>query len=113
MPVYDYYCEANGRTVEISHPVATELSIWGQVCYVAGIPLGDTDPGAPVRRVFTRAPGTLVRTGNAQLRNMGFTKLVKRDHGVYENVTASEGEKRYMVQGDDDSLPHLQRKIRD
>ncbi len=113
MPVYDYFCEANGRTVEISHPIETELSIWGQVCYVAGIPLGDTDPAALVRRVFTRAPGTIVKTGNAELRNVGFTKLVKRDKGVYENVTATGDEKRYMVQGDDASVPQLHRKISD
>lgn len=113
MPVYDYYCKANGRTVEISHPINTELSIWGQICYVAGIPLGKTDPGASVHRVFTRPPGAIINTGNAELRNLGFTKLVKRDQGLYENVTAVEGEKRYMVQGDDQSLPHLHRKIRD
>jgi len=113
MPVYDYYCEANGRTVEVVHPLDADLSIWGQVCYVTGIPLGETDPCAPVRRVFTRAPGTVTTTGNTELRSMGFTKLVKREQGVYENVTAMEGEKRYMVQGDDESVPHLHRKIRD
>ncbi len=113
MPVYDYYCEANGCTVEVAHPLDADLSIWGQVCYVTGIPLGETDACAPVRRVFTRAPATVIKTGNTELRNQGFTKLVKREHGVYENVTAMEGEKRYMVQGDDESLPHLHRKIRD
>ncbi len=113
MPVYDYYCETNGRTVELSHPIDTELCIWGQICYVAGIPLGNTDPAAPVYRVFTRPPATVTTTGNAELRNLGFTKLVKRDKGVYENVTAIDDEKRYMVQGDNRSLPHLHRKIRD
>lgn len=113
MPVYDYYCEANGVTVELSHPLDRELRIWGEVCYVARIPLGDTDALAPVRRVFTRAPGTVAHTGNSQLRELGFTKLVKRDQGVYENVTAIDGEKRYMRAGDPDSLPHIHRKVRD
>ena len=113
MPTYDYYCEDNGLTVELSHPMDADLNIWGQVCYVAGIPLGDTDPMASVHRVFTRAPGAIVKTGDAELRNNGFTKLVKRDKGVYENVTAIHGEKRYMVQGDNDSVPHLHRKVKD
>lgn len=113
MPVYDYFCEANGRTVEVAHPVHAELRIWGEVCFVAQIPLGDTDPLAPVRRVITRAPGALVQTFNAEYRNLGFTKLVKRDEGVYENVTAVEGEKRYMRPDDPSSVPHIHRKVRD
>lgn len=113
MPVYDYYCEANGQTVELSHPVDTELRIWGEVCYVARIPLGDTDALAPVRRVFTRAPGAVVQTFNAELKNIGFTKLVKRDDGVYENVTAIDGEKRYMRSDDPESIPHIHKKVGD
>ena len=113
MPVYDYYCEANGRTVEVSHRMDADLSIWGEVCYVAQISLGDTDPMAPVIRVMTRAPGTVVQTFNAEYRNVGFTKLVKRDEGVYENVPATGGEKRYMRSDDPDSLPHIRRKVED
>ena len=113
MPVYDYFCEANGRTVEVTHPVGAMLSIWGEVCYVAQIPLGDTDPGASVKRVMTRAPGALIRTSNAEYRNEGFTRLVKRDEGVYENVTAIDGEHRYMRSDDPESLPHLHRKVKD
>ena len=113
MPVYDYYCEANGQTVEVTHPMDAELRIWGEVCYVAQIPLGDTDPLATVRRVITRAPGTVVQTFNSEYRNVGFTKLVKRDEGVYENVTAIDGEKRYMRADDPDSVPHFHRKVED
>lgn len=113
MPSYDYFCEANGRTVELSHPLHAELRIWGEVCYVARIPLGDTDPAAPVRRVMTRAPAAVVHTSNAEYRNAGFTRLVKRDEGVYENVTAIDGEKRYMRADDPQSLPHIHRKVRD
>ena len=35
--------------------------------------------------------------GNSALKDLGFTKLVKRDDGVYENVTARSGDSRYMV----------------
>ena len=113
MPSYDYYCDANGRTVEVHHPLDADLTIWGEVCFVAQIPLGDTDPLAPVSRVLTRAPGAVIKTGNAELRNAGFTKLVKRDLGVYENVTASGSEKRYMRSDDPGSVPHLHKKVRD
>ena len=113
MPVYDYHCERNGRTVQVSHPLGTELTIWGEVCYAAQIPLGDTDPLSAVRRVITRAPGVAVTTFTAELRNVGFTKLVKRDDGVYENVTASGDESRYVRHGEPDTLPHLDDKVGD
>ena len=113
MPAYDYYCEANGRTVEVTHPLTAELRYWGEVCYVAQIPLGETDPLAPVRRVVTRAPAAVVQTFDAEYRNLGFTRLVKRDEGVYENVTAIDGEKRFMKSDDPESIPHIHRKVRD
>ena len=114
MPLYQYYCEANDRTVEVSHTVNARLATWGEVCFVAQIPLGDTDPLAPVRRVIKgRSPGISVPVFNSELKEKGFTKLVKRDDGVYENVTAGEGEKRYMKRGDPDSLPHIHKKVGD
>ena len=113
MPLYEYHCDANGRTVEVFHPMDTMLSIWGEVCYVAQLPLGDTDPSAPVRRVITAAPAGHVPVGNSTLKEKGFTKLVKRDEGVYENVTASGDEARYMKAGDPSTLPHLDKKVGD
>ena len=49
----------------------------------------------------------------SELRDAGFTKLVKRDDGVYENVTASDGEARYMRRGRKETMPHLHKKIED
>jgi len=74
--------------------------------------MGDTDFEAPVRKCLS-APGISIPTGNSQLKNAGFTKLVKRDNGVYENVTATGSEKRYMKAGDPSSMPHLHKKIGD
>lgn len=113
MPVYEYYCDANGRTVEVLHPMDVSLDIWGEVCYVAQIPLGDTDPAAPVRRVLTSPPAVSIPVGNTTLKEKGFTKLVRRDHGVYENVTATGSESRYMRAGEADTLPDLKKKIED
>lgn len=113
MPVYDYHCKSNGQTVQITHPLGVDLTIWGEVCYAARISLGDTDPLAPVERVITRAPGIAVTASNAELRSVGFTKLVKRDEGVYENVTASGDEARYVRHDDPGTLPHLNKKVGD
>jgi hypothetical protein len=113
MPAYTYHCEANGKSVEVNHTIQAKLRTWGEVCFVGQIPLGDTDPLAPVERIIKRAPGIAVPEFNSELRNAGFTKLVKRDKGVYENVTAIDGEKRYMKSGDRASIPHVHKKVGD
>ena len=74
--------------------------------------MGNTDFEAPVRKVLS-APGISVPTGNSKLKEIGFTKLVKRDDGVYENVTRTGDEKRYMKAGEADSVPHLHKKVGD
>lgn len=112
MPVYDYFCDSNQRTVEVQHPMNVTLRTWGEVCYAAQIPLGETDPLATVRKLI-RAPNISIPTGNSKLKESGFTKLVRRDAGVYENVTATGSEQRYVRANDRDSLPHLHKKIRD
>lgn len=104
MPLYDYYCAANKTTVEVQHPMTSTLHIWGEVCYAARIPLGDTDPLAPVIKVI-RAPHLSLPTGNSRLRETGFTKLVRRDKGIYENVTATAGQNRYLRSDNDGPLP--------
>ena len=111
MPNYDYFCDENGKTVEVNHSIDQKLHTWGEVCFAAQIPLGDTDVSAPVR-ILLRPVGIATPAGNAKLKEHGFTKLVKRDDGVYENVTALDGESRYMKAGDDSTLPHLHKKIR-
>lgn len=112
MPNYDYYCEDNGRTVQVNHTIDAELRTWGEVCYVAQIALGDTDPMSPVKKLIT-APAIVIPTANTKLKEIGFTKLVKRDQGVYENVTALDNEKRYMKAGDPDSIPDIKGKVED
>lgn len=89
MPIYDYFCPSNNQTVEVMHPLTQEITTWGEVCQLAHCDLGDTPENAPVRRVIS-APMLSIPTSNADYKNAGFTKLVKRDQGVYENVTASD-----------------------
>lgn len=58
--------------------------------------------------VGIRAPKT-----DSELRDLGFTKLVKRDDGVYENVTARSGDSRYMHKDRPETMPDLSKTIRD
>ena len=112
MPLYDYYCAENNRTVEVNHSLDNDLKTWGEVCFTAQIPMGDTEFTAPVRKVIH--PSYIsIPTGVSKLKEVGFTKLVRRDEGVYENVTALDGEKRYMKAGDSSSIPHFYKKIQD
>lgn len=112
MPSYDYFCDQNGRTVEVNHPMDAELKTWGEICYAAQLPLGDTEFNTPVRKLI-RAPYITIPISNSKLKEIGFTKLVKRDHGVYENVTALDKESHHMLAGDPTTMPHLSKKIGD
>ena len=60
----------------------------------------------PVRKILSR-PNISTPKTNTELRDLGFTKLVKRDDGVYENVTASDGESRRMIRGRPETIPKL------
>ena len=113
MPRYDYYCEDNGITVEVVHSMMDQVKDWGELCERAGMELGVTDAKAVVRRVITSAPMMNTPTGNAQLKNVGFTKLEKRYDGTYENVTRTGSEKRFIDPKDPSTMPHLNKKISD
>jgi len=68
--------------------------------------------GRPVRKLISRTNISTPRT-NAELKDLGFTKLVKRDDGVYENVTARDGDNRYVRRDKPETLPNLNKTIRD
>ena len=112
MPTYDYLCYENGEEVEIIHGINEKIETWGGLCARAGIPLGDTPASSPVKKLFG-APGLAFPKTNTDLKGMGFTKLVKREKGVYENVTATGGESRYVRGDDPATMPNLKGKIGD
>ncbi|MGV0036706.1 MAG: hypothetical protein ACNYPE_17785 [Candidatus Azotimanducaceae bacterium WSBS_2022_MAG_OTU7] len=113
MARYDYYCDANGRTIEVVHGISQELSSWGDLCRLANIDTGETDEESPVRKIITMAPMANTPAGNSELKNLGFTKLEKRYDGTYENVTRTGTEKRFLDPKDPSSMPHLHKKISD
>lgn len=104
MPVYTYEhtgapCAA-GDVIEVSQSMKdTPLATCPQC-------------GGGVRKVLSRVFISTPR-GNSSLKDLGFTKLVKRDKGVYENVTAREGESRYVVADKPGTLPNLKKTITD
>ena len=51
MPTYDYLCDANGRVVEVYHPMAETLQTWAELCARSGLEPGGTPPDSPVRRL--------------------------------------------------------------
>lgn len=112
MPLYEYHCPANGARVSVTHSIREDLKSWGELCAKANVPVGETPPDSPVERLLFAA-GIATQMGDSHLRNIGFTKLVRRDNGVYENVTAGSNDKRYVHQGDPSSVPNLTDKIRD
>jgi len=106
MPTYVYLCDANGASVEVVHRMAEDVKTWGELCELAGRDQEDTPADAPVRReVF--APGIQSVRGPAELKNLGFKKLVKRDKGVYEDVTATCPESRYIDANDPGTTLHI------
>lgn len=68
--------------------------------------------GEPVQKIVSKISISCPKS-NRQLRDLGFTKLVKRDDGVYENVTARNGESRYMERGKPETIPDLSKTISD
>ena len=112
MPVYEYFCKANNTAVEVEHPISESISTWGDLCSRTGIDPGETPADSPIEKLLFPT-GIATPKTNADLKNLGFTKLVKRETGVYENVTATGSESRYMKAGDASTMPNLKGKITD
>lgn len=87
MPLYEYeHCGplcARGRIFEEMHS--------GRDPELTACP----DCGGAVRRLISRVTWTAPHS-DRELREQGFSKLVRRDNGAYENVTAREGESRVV-----------------
>ncbi|MBD2183759.1 zinc ribbon domain-containing protein [Planktothrix sp. FACHB-1355] len=86
MPTYDYFCASNNQKVEVRHSIHEKLTTWGELCKLAQCDPGETPLDTPVQRLIS-VPSLLVPTSNSDYKSAGLTKLVKRDSGVYENVT--------------------------
>jgi putative FmdB family regulatory protein len=105
MPIYEYEhtqtaCQL-GQLFEIKQSIHDEPFSHCPEC------------GAPVKKRISLTGIVLPKT-NTEIRDMGLTKLVKRDDGVYENVTRRDNnEHRYMEYGKPETMPNLNRIISD
>ena len=66
----------------------------------------------PVHKIISR-PNISTPKTNSELRDLGFTKLVKRDDGIYENVTARDGDSRMVIRDKPETLPDLSKTIKE
>lgn len=112
MPIYEYHCPANGTRLEVLHGMSETPKTWGELCQIAQVDPGETELEAEVKRLIS-TPSLAFPKGNSQLRDLGFTKLVKREKGVYENVTAREGESKFMNADNPSSFPKFNKTITD
>lgn len=104
MPVYEYEHKRKpctlGKVFDYKQPISDEQLSRCPQC------------SGPVQKIISRININCPKS-NSELRDLGFTKLVKRDDGVYENVTARGGDSRYMVKGKPETIPNLNKTIRD
>ena len=66
MPLYDYFCPTNQRTVEVRHSMKEEIRTWGDLVSTAGIDAGDTPPESEVRRMITGGSFVRASSGDPQ-----------------------------------------------
>jgi putative FmdB family regulatory protein len=102
MPVYEYEHQGKactlGKVFDFRQTISDkQLTRCPQCC-------------RPVQKIISHINISCPKT-NSELRDLGFTKLVKRDDGVYENVTARDGDSRYMVKGKPETIPNLNKTI--
>jgi len=104
MPIYEYEhidepCE-RGRTFEVRQSLGDSALAVCPRCK------------GPVRKILSRVAIATPKT-DGDLKDLGFTKLVRRDDGVYENVTRRDGDARYMVRDRPETIPNFKKTIRD
>lgn len=105
MPIYEYehldgdFCEF-GHVFDFQQSLADEPLTQCPFCE------------QPVKKIISRVGVSCPKT-DGEIRDMGFTKLVRRDDGVYENVTARDKESRYMLRDKPETMPNLKKIISD
>ncbi len=105
MPVYEYEHQeegscALGQCFELSQSIYSAPFRRCPEC------------GQAVRKLVSLVGISTPKT-NSDLKSMGFTKLVRRDNGVYENVTATGKESKIWDARRPETMPDLKSKIGD
>ncbi len=104
MPIYEYEHDTDpcrlGKRFEILQPVSDEPLERCPEC------------GGMVRKLISFTHISTPKS-DRELRDLGFTKLVRRDDGVYENVTARGKDGSLVIRDRADTLPDFSRSISD
>lgn len=104
MPVYEYEHAAEGCTLGKTFELRQAMySAKFEKC---------PECGEKVTRLISLVSVNTPKT-NSDLKNLGFTKLVRRDNGVYENVTATGKESKIWDTSKPETMPNLKGKISD
>ncbi|MDR2946047.1 MAG: zinc ribbon domain-containing protein [Candidatus Adiutrix sp.] len=107
-PVY-CYCHASEELAG-SCPAGPEFE-WEQVA--GDLPLSRCPHcGGPVERMLS-ASSIRTRKFNCELRDLGFTKLVRVDDGLFENVTRRHGDEKYVDRRRPETFPDLKKTVAD
>jgi putative FmdB family regulatory protein len=104
MPIYEYEhlgksCKL-GKIFDIKQSINDERLVECPYCH------------GTVRKLISQINFCVPKSNN-DIRQLGFTKLVKRDDGIYENVTRRGNESRYMERGKPETVPNLSKIIKD
>ncbi len=107
MPIYEYAVREGAAGCPFCRPGFTREQRITE-------PRLETCPecGGPVERLLF-AVGISTPHTAAELKNLGFKKLVRRDTGVYENVTATGGESRIWEADKPHTMPDIKGVISD
>lgn len=105
MPRYEYKhlnepCEKGGKVFEVIQSIHDEPLTKCPYC------------SGKVKRIISRV-NISVPTSDTRLKEKGFAKLVRRDKGVYENVTALKHEKKIFEANKPETMPDLKKRIPD
>jgi predicted nucleic acid-binding Zn ribbon protein len=108
-PVYSYRHDPGGAEAALC-PAGEEFE-WTQPA--ADLPLTRCPHcGVPVERCI-EAAAIRPRKFDCELKDMGFTKLVRVDDGVFENVTRRPGEAKYIDRRRPETFPDLNKTVKD
>ncbi len=105
MPIYEYEhidgapC-SSGKRFEIMQPMSDAPLVRCPQCQ------------GKIRKLLSCIHISTPKT-NSELKDLGFTKLVRRDDGVYENVTARGKDRRMVIRDKPETLPDLRSTIRE
>lgn len=104
MPSYEYE--------HLGEPCERGL-IFEEIQVIHDLPLNQCPTcKGPVRRLIS-STFTHKKRSDAELKDLGFTKLVRVDDGIFENVTRRPGESRMVDRRNPATYPHLNKTIED